>query len=585
MTLAPPTGSHVSGSLYVGDLHTDVTETLLFDIFKDVGPVLSIRVCRDNITRRSLGYAYVNYQNLQDAERALDLLNYKEIKDKPIRIMWSQRDPSGRKSSPSNIFIKNLDKTIDNKLLYDAFATYGNILSCKIATDSHGISKGYGFIHYETEESANQAIEKLNEKLIQGKQVYVGKFIPSKLRNKTDEPKWTNIYVKNLSKTVSEEKFRELFGAFGAITSAVLSVDEEKKSRGFGFINFGSHEEAKKAVDEMNGKEIEGEQFYVGKAQKKSEREKELKAMFDKLKRERMSKYQGVNLFVKNLDDSIDDTQLREEFSSCGTITSAKVMKDEKTGTSKGFGFVCFSSAEEATKAVTELNGKMILSKPIYVALAQRKEQRKAQLEAQYTQRGGLRLQGQQMQMPGPGMFPPGAPVYFAPPQPGQRPFIPYPAQMMPRNRFPPSQGRFQPPVPFMVQPQQSQGGSRGRGPKGHQQGQQGQMYPGIRYNANVRNQQMSVPQQDSPNVPSTNQPTNPPVIDSQVLGETLYPLIGASLEPLKQEGLTGKITGMLLESMEPTDLIQMMGSQDLLNKKITEALEVLEAHNSDRPE
>merc|ERR1712088_1109299 len=128
--------------------------------------------------------------------------------------------------------------------------------------------------------------------------------------------------------------------------------------------------------------------------------------MGEQMKIERTTIFQGVNLYVKNLDDTIDDERLRTEFTPFGNITSAKVMCEE--GRSKGFGFVCFSSSEEATKAVTEMNGRIIVSKPLYVALAQRKEDRKAHLASQYMQRvTGMRMQqmGQQMAYPQQGYF------------------------------------------------------------------------------------------------------------------------------------------------------------------------------------
>ncbi|XP_018579829.1 polyadenylate-binding protein 1-like [Anoplophora glabripennis] len=129
---------------------------------------------------------------------------------------------------------------------------------------------------------------------------------------------------------------------------------------------------------------VEGKPLYVGRAQQKMERQQELKLRFEALKMERPNRYQDINLYVKKLDDTIDDERLRKEFSPFGTITSAKVMMEE--GRSKGFGFVCFSSPEEATKAMTAMNGRVVGSKPLYVALAQRKQDRKAHLTLQYMQ-------------------------------------------------------------------------------------------------------------------------------------------------------------------------------------------------------
>ena len=238
-TTAGPSGGAVGGgaggansfhsaSLYVGDLLNEVNEGLLFEIFNAVGPVASIRVCRDAVTRRSLGYAYVNYHQVADAERALDSMNFTDIKGKPCRIMWSQRDPAVRRSGVGNIFVKNLHEGIDNKQLYDTFSLFGNILSCKVVIDKEtGLSKGYGYVHYESGESARSAIEKLDGMLIDGKEVQVGAFM--RRDNRPDAQAFTNCFIKNIPLEWDEKKLESEFEQHGAIISVSISMGRRKR--------------------------------------------------------------------------------------------------------------------------------------------------------------------------------------------------------------------------------------------------------------------------------------------------------------------------------------------------------------------
>lgn len=632
-------------SLYVGDLHQDINEAGLFEKFSTAGPVLSIRVCRDVMSRRSLGYAYVNFQQPADAERALDTMNFDVLRSKPIRIMWSQRDPSLRRSGIGNVFIKNLDKKIDNKAIYDTFSAFGNILSCKVATDEKGNSKGYGFVHFETEEAANTSIEKVNGMLLNAKKVYVGKFIPRKEREKELGEKaklFTNVYVKNFGEDFDDEKLKELFEPYGKITSYKVMTKDDGKSKGFGFVAYETTEAAEAAVDALNGKEVgEGKQLYVARAQKKAERQQELKRKFEELKKKRHDS-NGVNLYVKNLDDSVDDERLRQQFSDYGTISSAKVMTDEE-GRSKGFGFVCFAAANDATCAVTELNGRVVGTKPLYVAIAQRKEDRKAHLASQYMRH----MSGMRMQQLGQ-IFPHNAPGGFFVPTmaPGQRFYGPQVTTPM-RNtpRWAPPQVRPMggaPTVPQTGGAAVAAGGyqnaaamaaaaggnapyrAAGAGGRGQPQTVQGAHAAAAAAAANnMRNtgaraitgqavaaanmQLAGAPiaggaQQRAPNYKYTQNMRNPPpqvqqpqqVQPMHQKGQEKLIASLASATPQEQKQIlgehlypmiermhpqwAGKITGMLLE-IENSELLHMLEDQEALKAKVEEAVAVLQVH------
>lgn len=633
---------HPSASLYVGDLVPEITESKLYEIFNQIGPVSNIKVCRDAITRRSLGYAYVNFNSVVDAERALDNLNNYPIRGKPCRIMWSQRDPSIRKSGVGNIFIKNLDSSVGHKELHDTFSVFGNILSCKVATDENGNSRGYGFVHFESNDAAEKAISKVHGMMIGNMKVFVGRFIPKKEWQKLKENSWTNVFIKNLPPTFTEKDLEELFKPFGEVTSIAVQAEpkpaptkketetadskktetatkdddsaaepKEKDSSAtsetdakpavrtlYGFVNYKNHDDAVKAVEAMHNKVIDGREIYCARAQKKAERVQELKKKFEQQKLERMTKYQGVNLYIKNLEDEITEDRLKKEFSVFGKIKSIKIMDDGK-GTSKGFGFVCFTAPEEAQRAMSEMNGRILNGclKPLYVNMHEPKEMRRQKLQAQYAARIKSRPQmpplGQQMPGVGPIPYGPNGPIFYQGPQG----FVPYgPGQMVPPRggaRWGPPQPGAQPgaqqgaapfpnqPVPgnvqnYVMQPNMQRGGhahgAQQRGGRqataGQQNGQQGQnrrMQPRGRENQPAQPNGTAPPQQQP--VPAQLTPEQ----QKMLIGEQLYQKIAK-----KEATLAGKITGMMLEGGFVEDLYHLLENEEALSQKVDEAVKML---------
>eukprot|EP00168_Porphyra_purpurea_P015739 TRINITY_DN48_c0_g1_i9.p2 TRINITY_DN48_c0_g1~~TRINITY_DN48_c0_g1_i9.p2 ORF type:complete len:265 (-),score=97.85 TRINITY_DN48_c0_g1_i9:1112-1906(-) len=199
-------------------------------------------------------------------------------KDRPLRLMWKHRDASVRKIGQGNVYIKNLDKSINNKELYDTFSAFGNIMSCKVATDPSGNSKGYGFVHFEAPESAETAMKRVNGMLLAGRKVYVGPFLSKREREERGQISraFTNVYVKNIDDSIcTEEKLLELFEPYGEVTSihvpatpAPSGSDAAPTPKGFAFINFAKPDEAAAATEALDGKEFATKALYVGRAQK-----------------------------------------------------------------------------------------------------------------------------------------------------------------------------------------------------------------------------------------------------------------------------------------------------------------------------
>jgi len=324
-----------------------------------------------------------------------------------------------------------------------------------------------------------------------------------------------------------------------------------------------------------------------------------------------LAKYTGINLYIKNLEDEVNEESLRKEFSNFGKIKTVRVMTDDK-GVTKGFGFVCFTTPEEAQRALAEMNGRILpgCKKPLYVNLHEPKEQRRLKLMQQHA----ARARGMRPNMPGgPAMGYPGGPGVFYPPGGMPQGFVPYPGQpgMMPRSRWG-AQGYPMPNYamgPGMMPPQGQMGGQgrprggRGgvaaggrrpnvggpnRGPRDNQGQPQGQPAQGqpAPYAAVVAEK----PQAQPTAAPSNEQGLSAAQLASYnpeqqrvMLGERLYALVLKHLEKANENTqLAGKITGMLLDSDHVEALIQLLGDETALSQQIDDGLNLLKQHQAE---
>lgn len=267
---------------------------------------------------------------------------------------------------------------------------------------------------------------------------------------------FTYVYVKNLKHSVSEKELRQKFEDFGGIQ--YVQIPSRKAdggvSKGVSFVNFYGHNAAVKAVKEMHEASRENshlnnlsQPLYVARLQRQSER----KHVRDQMRRKRQNRPSIYVLYIKNLDGSVDDRKLKSLFEKFGDIVSARVIKDPITKVSRKFGFVSFCESDAAVSALTEMNGKIIRqsSKPLFVSIAHKKEDRRKQEEPRFSQRGARGPQGLPEQTPVVTVSP-AQPQHFA-----QHPTTCYPTTNCPQQQ--------QHPVPIYQTPValRRMGGSR----------------------------------------------------------------------------------------------------------------------------
>ncbi|KAK4241462.1 splicing factor 3b subunit 4 [Achaetomium macrosporum] len=161
-------------TVYVGNIDERFTQELLSELMTQVGPVRQVHMPQDRVSQTHQGYGFVEFDTPASAEYAAKVLNGIRIWGKPIRVNKASADKQKTVDIGAELFINNLDPLVDEKILYDTFSQFGQILrQPNIVRDENNISKGYGFVSFDSFEASDAALATMNGQYLLSKAITV----------------------------------------------------------------------------------------------------------------------------------------------------------------------------------------------------------------------------------------------------------------------------------------------------------------------------------------------------------------------------------------------------------------------------
>ena len=554
--------------LFISELPDNILDTELYDFFSAYKPdIYTIQIDRNqkmyDLFNTRKPKATIYFRNHSKAKEAREQLNMKRVKGKALNIMWHERDNSIRYNNEANLFVKGISRDANPRDIYELFAKYGEIISCKICEDEDGNLLGYGYINYYNLDSAEKAILNLNKTKFKDCELEVQHFKKMNERFKTPSEN-KSIYIKNIPNSIQNiDELKKIFSKYGKITWGELFKDSS--TRNYAILDFETVEGANKAKEEMNDKKInESDEsgLYVDFLQKKSERKRMLTTKIGDINNKLNQEFKNCNLYVKNLPYELTEEKMKEIFSKCGEIKSVKIsqfilvtkVKDkfENFKTSHGYGFVCYTSEEGAKNAIKEFNQKYLpgfenpKKPPIIISPFMPKHERKQFLNQQSAQN-----------------------IITSPMIPN--PFM-YPPMYRPIQNRPRMYRRPQHPINNKIQPQQN--------PIQNNNIQNKNQMNNVNQNNNVVNHNVSVGnKEDEPNYEYLLSLDNIE-LQKDYLGEYLFKKI--EQHPIAHnKNLTvdviSRITGMILGIDDIKEIYDITVNNESITARINEALTLLE--------
>ncbi|KAG7213755.1 hypothetical protein KM043_002981 [Ampulex compressa] len=257
----PGTGCEV----FCGKIPKDMYEDELIPLFEKCGKIWDLRLMMDPMSGSNRGYAFITFTNREAAQQAVRELNDYEIrKGKKIGVTVSYNN--------HRLFVGNIPKNRDRDDLFEEFTKHAPGLTEVIiysSPDDKKKNRGFCFLEYESHKAASLAKRRLSTGRIKvwGCDIIVDWADPQEEPDELTMSKVRVLYVKNLTQDCSEDKLKESFEQYG-------KIERVKKIKDYAFVHFEERDNAVRAMNELNGKEIGGSHIGVSLAKPPSDKKK-----------------------------------------------------------------------------------------------------------------------------------------------------------------------------------------------------------------------------------------------------------------------------------------------------------------------
>jgi len=585
------------------DLPLDITKSDIESFLsKYKEQITSISLEDKKTYKETKKVAKISFKDHASADDCRISMNLRKIKNASIRIIWDEKDFQYKNHTKNNLYIKEIPKTKSSRELFEFFHKFGDIYSIKINEDESGNNIGTGYITYYNQDDAKKAIDETNGKKIWDSNMELLYQNYHKNERNYHHKNYNNhnndnlkINIRNLPESMTSQDIQKLCEEFGKVESNNIFNDQNGK---YATVIFSHESEAKKAIENLNNKEINGKKIIVKEFQQKYSNNYNYNNnynnnYYNKQYQKYEEPYDKTNLYIKNIPITAKEEEIIKTFEQFGKINSIKIEKEiiekkennqTKTITSnKGYGYISFETAESAKKAIETLNGKYLpgyesWSKPLLIDFFISKQKRI--MMDNMTQPNNINLYGLQ-----PGMIYSPVPPYFPQYPPMMR--IPFPNQyQMPQNIW--YQGNYK-----------NRGYNSGIKPRYNKRGGYRRGYYKNNYQRKNNDNQNTANSNEKDNN-NNNENTHLTTTNNEekttfdydsynklsneeekkdFLGERLFSAIQQSPHIIEKNidlDTIGRITGMIIEIPDEKEIIEILEKPSVLNSRIVEALSLL---------